>query len=238
MEEPSRRQLQVDGEPSQRHPQRDDHFHPKMNPRQRPMDKPNMALRYPINAPKREHCLCITITLLLIGVIILILWLAYHPTKPHFTVASAAIYGLNTTSPPLMAITMQFTILIRNPNRRVSIYFDRLNAFVSYRDQPITPHVMLPPLYLEKHSTVAVSPVLGGSPVPVSPEVSSGLVQDEGYGVVAIKLAFLGRLKWKAGDIRSAHYGIYVKCDMLVGLKKGFVGQVPLLGNPVCEVDM
>ncbi|MED6181945.1 hypothetical protein PIB30_024134 [Stylosanthes scabra] len=238
-------QTDDDDEPTQHHqPQHGrPHFQPKMNPHQRNMhmEKPNMANpRYypPTNRPKREHYLCLIVTLLLLGIIILIIWLAYHPTKPHFTVASAAIFGLNATSPPLLAVTMQFSILIRNPNRRVSIYFDSLNAFVSYRDQPITPRVMLPPLYLEKHSTVALSPVIGGSPVPVSPEVSNGLIQDEGYGVVGLKLAFLGRLKWKAGDIRSAHYSIYVKCDMLVGLKKGFVGQVPLLGSPICNVDM
>ncbi|XP_061340881.1 NDR1/HIN1-like protein 12 [Gastrolobium bilobum] len=196
-----------------------------------------LTSRYRPNAPKREHCICITIFILLLGIIILILWLAYHPSKPRFSVTSAAIYGLNATTPPLMSIAMQFTILITNPNKRVSIYFDRLSALVSYRNQPITPHVMLPPLYLEKHSTVSLSPEIGGTPVPVSEEVSNGLVMDEMNGVVALKLVFLGRLKWESGDIKSAHYGLYVKCDLLVGLRKDFVGQVPLLGAPLCDAD-
>lgn len=73
--------------------------------------------------------------------------------------------------------------------------------------------------------------------MPVSPDVSNGLVMDETYGAVGVKLAFLGRLRWKTGDIKSAHYWLYVKCDLLLGLKKGVVGQVPILGSPVCEVD-
>ncbi|RDY07131.1 NDR1/HIN1-like protein 12, partial [Mucuna pruriens] len=189
------------------------------------------------NAPKREHCICITVFLLLLGIIILILWLAYHPSKPRFTVTSAAVYGLNATSPPLMSISMQFNVLIRNPNKRVSIYFDRLSAYVSYRNQPITPHVVLPPLFLEKHSAVALSPEIGGVPVPVTEDVSNGLALDETYGVVGVKLVLLGRLRWKAGEINSAHYGLYVKCDILMALRKGFVGQVPLLGAPLCDVD-
>jgi hypothetical protein len=233
-------------DPSPRHSQR--YFPIKMTPppqqqhqqnHQYPMEhKGNMFPRYRVpNAPKREHCICITIFFLLLGIIILILWLAYHPSKPHITVTSAAVYGLNATSPPFMSISMQFTIFIRNPNRRVSIYFDRLSAFVSYRNHPITPHVVLPSFFLEKHGTVSLSPELGGVPVPVSVEVLNGLMVDENYGVVGVKLIFQGRLKWKSGEIKSAHYGLYAKCDLLLGLKKGIVGQIPLIGAPVCDVD-
>ncbi|KEH18566.1 putative Late embryogenesis abundant protein, LEA-14 [Medicago truncatula] len=220
------------------------HQYPEMEqPRQQqrhqyPMEHKGMVPRYRVpNAPKREHCICITIFFLVLGIIILILWLAYHPSKPHITVTSAAIYSLNATSPPDMSISMQFTIFIRNPNKRVSIYFDRLSTFVSYRNHPITPHHMLPSLYLEKHETVSVSPVLGGVPVPVSVDVLNGLVLDENYGVVGVKLIFQGRLRWKTGEIKSAHYNMYAKCDLLLGLKKGLVGQIPLIGAPVCDVD-
>jgi hypothetical protein len=187
---------------------------------------------------RRAVCSCITIFLLLIGVTALTLWLVYRPHKPQFKVVGAAIYEINTSAPPLISITMQFSLVTRNPNKRVSIYYDRLSAFVSYRDQAITPQVMLPPLFHGRHSTVVVSPLVGGGPVPVSVEVANGLVEDEAYGVVGLRLALLGRLRWKAGAIRTRHYGVYVKCDVLVGLKKGFVGQVPLLGSPGCKVDI
>lgn len=74
--------------------------------------------------------------------------------------------------------------------------------------------------------------------MPVSVEVSNGLTMDEAYGVVGMKLVFLGRLRWKAGTIKSAHYRFYGKCDVLIGLKKGVVGQVPLLGTPPCNIDI
>lgn len=183
-------------------------------------------------------CTIITIFLLLVGVTALTLWLVYRPHKPQFKLVGAAIYELNTSSPPLISTTMQFTVITRNPNKRVSIYYDKLSVFVSYKDQAITPQVMLPPLYHRRHSTVAVSPVVGGGAVPVSVDVANGLVTDEAYGVVALRLVFLGRIRWKAGAIKTMHYGAYVKCDMLVGMKKGFVGQVPLLGAPSCKVDI
>lgn len=197
--------------------------------------------------PCRVLCTFISIFLLLAGVTALTLWLVYRPHKPQFSVVGAAIYQLNTSSsfssqlqqPPLVSTTMQFTVLTHNPNRRVSIYYDRLTAFVTYRNQAITPQLSLPPLFHGRRSTVALSPVLGGGQaVPVSPEVMNGLTVDEAYGVVGLRLVLLGRLRWKAGAIRTGHYGVHVKCDVLVGLKKGVVGQVPLLGTPGCKVDV
>ncbi|CAJ1976041.1 unnamed protein product [Sphenostylis stenocarpa] len=190
------------------------------------------------NDPKRAACTAITIFLLLAGVTLLVLWLVYRPHKPRFTVIGAAIYGINATTPPFISTTMQFSVLIKNPNRRVSIYYDRFSAFVSYRNQAITPQVLLPPLHQGKHTSVSVSPVIGGTPVPVSVEVSNGLMVDEAYGVVELTLIFQGRVRWKAGAIKTAHYGLYVKCDVLMGLKKGLVGPVPLLGVTPCDVDV
>ncbi|KDP28408.1 hypothetical protein JCGZ_14179 [Jatropha curcas] len=188
--------------------------------------------------PRRTLCTIITVFLLLAGLTILIVWLIYRPYKPQFTVVGAAIYDLNTSSPPFISTSMQFTLVTRNPNKRVSIIYDKLSAYVSYRDQAITPAIALPPLYHDTKSTVALSPVLGGSKVPVSADVANGLVMDESYGVVALRVVLLGRLRWKAGAIRTGRYGVYVKCDIWVGLKKGLIGQVPLLGSPKCKVDV
>ncbi|KAI6696745.1 hypothetical protein NL676_016864 [Syzygium grande] len=186
----------------------------------------------------RSVLAAVTILLLLVGVTALIVYLIYRPERPQFSVVGAAVYDLNATSPPVISTTMQFTLLIRNPNRRVSIYYDRLSAFVSYRNQAITPPASLPSLFHETRSTVELSPVLGGAAVPVAPEVGNGLEVDEAYGVVGLRVMVLGRLRYKAGAIRTGHYGFYVRCDVLVGLKKGFEGQVPLLASPPCKVDV
>ncbi|XP_008245646.1 PREDICTED: protein YLS9 [Prunus mume] len=225
-------------------PDKTHHHLPKMTEEEDHKKNPTTKKRYmassPIypSGPYRSICTCLSIFLLLAGVTALTLWLVYRPHKPQFTVVGAAVYDLNATSPPLISTTMQFTLVTHNPNRRVSIYYDRLYAFVSYKNQAITPQVALPSLVHEHRSTVAVSPVLGGRAVPVSLEVVNGLTMDEAYGVVGLRVVVMGRLRWKAGAIRTAHYGVYVKCDVLVGLKRGFVGQVPLLGNPSCQVDI
>ena len=162
---------------------------PKHQPKHHLPPEDSMAKGYSPNDQRRALCSCLTVFLLLAGITVLVLWLVYRPYKPRFTVVGAAIYGLNATGPPLMSTTMQFTILIRNPNRRVSIYYDKLSAFVSYKNQAITPQVVLPPLYLEKHSTVSLSPVIGSSLVPVSLEVTNGLAMERLVEVAPVPIA-------------------------------------------------
>jgi hypothetical protein len=194
--------------------------------------------RYGGGSARRSLCAFLAILVLLAGVTALIVWLVYRPNKPKFAVTTAAIYDLNTTTAPLLTSSMQFTIVTRNPNPRTSIYYDDLSIYVSYRNQQITPPLYLPPLHQATKSTVAMSPVLNGGGVPVSAEVVNGLTMDETYGVVSFRVVLIGKLRWKAGAIKTGRYGVYVKCDVWVGLKKGFVGRVPLLGSPQCNVDV
>ncbi|KAK4767317.1 hypothetical protein SAY86_015067 [Trapa natans] len=201
------------------------------------MDKEKRSGRaYDLAGTRRRICGAIAILLFLAGLTALIVYLVYRPHKPQFSVIGAAVYNLNTSAPPLVSATMQFTIAARNPNRRVSIYYDRLSAYVSYRNQAITLPLALPPLHQGKRTTVAVSPVLGGTAVPVAADVANGLAVDEAYGVVGLMVVVMGRLRWKAGAIRTGHYGLYVRCDVMVGLK-GAMGQPPLLGSSGCKVD-
>ncbi|CAH8273538.1 unnamed protein product [Arabidopsis lyrata] len=151
----------------------------------------------------RAICGAIFTVLILLGIIALILWLVYRPHKPRLTVVGAAIYDLNFTAPPLISTSVQFSVLARNPNRRVSIHYDKLSMYVTYKDQIITPPLPLPPLRLGHKSTVVIAPVMGGNGIPVSPEVANGLKNDEAYGVVLMRVVILGRLRWKAGAIKT-----------------------------------
>ncbi|XP_047320824.1 NDR1/HIN1-like protein 1 [Impatiens glandulifera] len=208
-------------------------------------DEISSSNNYPPNKTRQNIFAGITIFLLLIVIIALILWLVYRPQTPIFTVVSVSIYALNVTLQPVSSVSasVQFTIVTRNPNQRVSIFYDRLSTVVSYHNRPITPPVELPPLFHEKRSTVILSPVMGGTklmgfPVPVPEEVSNGLSEDlEGFGMVQIGVVVTGKLRWKAGFILTTRKSVVVRCDVAVGFKKWFSGQVPLLSSSnVCHV--
>ncbi|CAI9764120.1 unnamed protein product [Fraxinus pennsylvanica] len=224
-------------EPSQAHPPEASPKMTKDDPKKQPQPRHTFASRYMIRDQHRALSTFVIIFLVLAGITALIVWLVNCPHDPKFKVVSLAIYGLNFTSPPYVSTTMQFTVVTRNPNKRVSFYYDQLSAFVSYKNQVITPPLSLPPLYHDSKSTVALSPVLGGGAVPVSVEVANGLMMDQSYGVVNLKLILIGKVRYKGGATRTRHHGVHVSCDVFAGFKKGFTGQVPLLGSSECQVD-
>ncbi|CAH8254252.1 unnamed protein product [Arabidopsis lyrata] len=72
----------------------------------------------------------------------------------------------------------------------------------------------------------------------LSPEVANGLKNDEAYGVVLMRVVILGRLRWKAGAIKTGRYGFYARCDVWLRFNPSPNGQVPLLAPSTCKVDV
>lgn len=190
---------------------------------------------YQLSYRRRPILTTIAIFFLLAAIAVLLVWLVYHPTPPSFVVVDAAVLDMNATSSNAVSATIRFTVAAHNPNRRVSIYYDRMTAYVAYRNEAITPPLPLPSLFQGHGSTVATGATLSGAAVPVSRSSAAGLAREGAYGLVGLRLVLLGRLRWKAGAIRSGRYGLYVKCDLMVGVKKGHERQAPLLGNPDCS---
>lgn len=205
--------------------------------------------------PLRMLCFAVLVILLAAGITALVLYLVYRPTRPAFTVTSVAVYSLyNATSPTAgpaggsptaLAASFQFTLVIRNPNGRSAARYDRLAAYVAYRGEAITAPSAMPPLVQDADSAVVVAPALGSggaAPVPVSPDTEAALATDVSFGVVALRLVVLGRVRFVSGPFRSGWHSMYARCDLLVGVRKGAGGaalhEAPLLGNPACAVDM
>ncbi|GER37300.1 late embryogenesis abundant protein [Striga asiatica] len=183
------------------------------------------------------------IILLLAATTVLILWLVYRPHQPKFHVISAALQQLNATYSPTPSVSaaVQLTVVARNPNRHVVLLYDNLSALVSYLGQPITPPAPLPPLRHGTKSTVALSPVLGGGgAVPAPPELVGQLLAAPDGGVAGMRLVIDGRIRYRADGptFKRGWRGVRVRCDLVVGrLTVGFVGQLPLLKSPPCDVD-
>uniref|UniRef100_A0A0E0HDG4 Late embryogenesis abundant protein LEA-2 subgroup domain-containing protein n=1 Tax=Oryza nivara TaxID=4536 RepID=A0A0E0HDG4_ORYNI len=211
--------------------------------------------------PARTLCFVVLVVILLAGITALVLYLVYRPSRPAFAVNSVAVYSLSLNDtgngagaggPATLAVSFQLTLVIRNPNGRSAARYDRLAAYVAYRGEPITAPAPMPPLVQDADSAVAVAPVLGAAapPVPVSPDTAAALATDVSYGVVALRVVVLGRVRFVSGPFRSGWHSMYARCDLLVGVRKslqaaggggggaGAGPEAPLLGNPTCAVDM
>ncbi|KAL3850263.1 hypothetical protein ACJIZ3_012145 [Penstemon smallii] len=154
--------------------------------------------------------------IILILFIILLIYLILRPTKPHFVLQDATVYGFNLSSPNLLTTNIQITISSRNPNERIGIYYDRVDVYASYHSQQITLPTLLPPTY-QGHKDIAVwSPFLNGDTVPVAPYLAVSLNQDQFAGTVLVNIKIDGRIRWKVGTFVSGKYHLFVNCPAYI----------------------
>lgn len=158
----------------------------------------------------------ILIFLLIVLLTILIIWAALKPTKPSFILQDVTVYAFNASVPNFLTTNFQVTIVSRNPNGKIGVYYDRLDTYVDYRNQQVTYRTAIPPSY-QGHKEVNVwSPFVYGNNVPVAPFNFDGLSQDQSNGNVLVTIKMDGRVRWKVGSFISGRYHIYVRCPAYI----------------------
>ncbi|KAK7371206.1 hypothetical protein VNO78_36774 [Psophocarpus tetragonolobus] len=157
--------------------------------------------------------------ILVVLMVILLIWIILRPRKPRFILEDATVYGLKlSSSTQTMNMTMQVTVMALNPNKRIGIYYTKLDAYASYRGQQVSMATALPPTYQGHRETTVWSPFLYGAAVPVSPLTLQILQQDKVSGGLLLNVKVNGRLKWKVGTWLSALYHLNVNCPAYIKL--------------------
>ncbi|KAK4773607.1 hypothetical protein SAY87_028626 [Trapa incisa] len=190
--------------------------------------------------------------LVLILLTIFIVFLILRPSKPSFILQDATVYEFNASSslpvaaaaspdPSFLNSNIQTTVSSRNPNDRIGIYYDQLDAYASYRGQQVTLPVLLPESYQGHKEVIEWSPFLLGRSVPLPPYTGDALAQDLNEGMVLLNVKIDGRVKWKVGTWISGSYHLHVNYPALLMLKTSAAG--PGLSMKVqlsqhCTVDV
>ncbi|KAI9107689.1 hypothetical protein K1719_021352 [Acacia pycnantha] len=195
--------------------------------------------------------------IVLILFVIFLIWVILRPSKPNFILQDATLFNFNLSSSPatgssaieppsltpnIITITMQVTLLARNPNDRIGIYYQKLDVYASYRNQQISLGTMLPATYQGHNDVTVWSPFLYGTAVPVSPYVLQSLTQDQNAGGVLVNVKVMGRVKWKVGSWVSGKYHLYVNCPAYIRLAGDGIGAAgPAIKYQImqsCSVDV
>ncbi|OMO97793.1 Late embryogenesis abundant protein, LEA-14 [Corchorus olitorius] len=143
---------------------------------------------------------------------IFIIWLILHPSKPQFSLKEADIYQLNLSGPHLLNSSIQLTLLSKNPNKKVGIYYDELHAYASYKGQQITVDSSLPPFYQGHEESNLLTASLEGTGLPVAPSFGYEVGRDQTAGRIILNLKVNGKLRWKVGTWVSGKYRFNVNC--------------------------
>lgn len=150
--------------------------------------------------------------LLSLSALIFLVWLLLHPTKPQFSLKQVDVYLLNLSAPHLLNSSIQATLLSTNPNKKVGVYYDILQVYVSYKGQQITLHTSLPPFYQAHEESDLLSASLVGNGLPVAPSFGYEVGRDQMAGNLALNLKGNGCLRWKVGTWVSGRYRFNINC--------------------------
>ncbi|XP_073526254.1 uncharacterized protein [Phyllobates terribilis] len=169
------------------------------------------------------------IFVLVLLLLALILWLVLRPaSKPVFLLQDATVHTFNLTGypPNFITSTFQLTVQCRNPNGRISIYYDSLMVYATYRTQQITAPTSFPPTYQDTNGINVWSPYVTGVLVPIAPYVGQAISQDQTAGNILINFQMNGRLRWKVGAFVSATYNLHVNCPAYITVANSNAGAV------------
>ncbi|RDX76939.1 NDR1/HIN1-like protein 10, partial [Mucuna pruriens] len=169
--------------------------------------------------------------IVLVGLAILIFWLVVQPRSYKFYVTETDLtqfeyYTNNNT----LHYNMVLNFTARNPNKKLSIYYDKVEALAFYEgtrfgNSDVVTHMNSFRQY--KKSTDPMRAVFLGQKVVVfDNDQVSKLNQDKSAGDYDIYVKLYFRIRFRLGDVISHDYKPKVKCHIKVPFTK--IGTVTL----------
>lgn len=153
--------------------------------------------------------------ILVVGIAILVFWLIVRPTALKFHVVDASLSQFNITNDNMLHYNLQLNMTIRNPNKKIGIYYDHIEARAFYDDQRFS-SVILTPFYQGHKNTTTLNPVFQGQ--MLVPSALSEYNQDKTDGKFDIQVKLYLRIRFKVGRVKTNKYKPKIKCNFEVPL--------------------
>jgi hypothetical protein len=159
----------------------------------------------------------LTLVLIALGVVALVLWLVYQPSRLKAYVDSAQLTrfdlaGDNNVSRLRFDLTV--VVSIRNPNRRQDVLYRRLEAVALYGGERIGRAADLPRMRQPRKSTVEMRPGFHGvGAAAVSPAAAVLFRREKEEGFLGIGVKLHARMRLKASVVDSVEYRPDVDCS-------------------------
>ncbi|XP_018846127.1 NDR1/HIN1-like protein 26 [Juglans regia] len=180
-----------------------------------------------------------TVLFAILGLVFLITWLVLKPRLPEFRVDSVSASPLNTTGSQLTA-AWNITLVVRNPNTKLSIYYDRLQASVVYRDLSQISTMPLPPFFQPKRNETRVRFQLGVVGQYVGEDVATEISDERAGGSVGFGITVFAWMRFRTGSWwRTSQSLLRVYCDRVqIGFDPSKASGSLTSQPGSCEVDL
>ncbi|KAK9170324.1 hypothetical protein Syun_002464 [Stephania yunnanensis] len=176
--------------------------------------------------------------LLIVGAITFIVWIVLRPKLPVVILSSASLTSLSANSSlSQLSANWDVSLLFRNPNNKIKLFYDQIDASVFYRSDFLA-DTALPPMYVAKRNETRLAAGFSARSVYVSDKALRALLDERGRGAVSFNLRMLAGVRFKAGAWRTRRRLMRVFCgDVKIGVSSNGAGAL-IGGAKECEVSV
>ncbi|XP_068664132.1 NDR1/HIN1-like protein 10 [Aristolochia californica] len=174
--------------------------------------------------------------IIIAGIIALIVWLALRPAKIKVHVQTAELSQFNLTNGNLLHYNLSLSVSVRNPNKRIGIYYDRLEARAFYKGHRLDSR-FLPTFYQGHKNTTMLYPAFNGQQLVVldSQDVND-FEQQRREGRFEVDVKIYARIRFKVGKVKTNHYTPDAECELRMPLTTGG-SAVGGFSRTKCDID-
>ncbi|KAF3455152.1 hypothetical protein FNV43_RR05600 [Rhamnella rubrinervis] len=149
--------------------------------------------------------------IILVGIAVLIIWLVVRPRHLVYTVEDGSIHSFNIADNHLNS-TFDFILRAYNPNNKVSVYYDSIEARVEYDDQTLASDAVQP--FFQPHKNVTRFEVkLKSQSVALFGSMPKDLKLERSSGGVELSVQIKAKIRFKVGAWKSRHMILRVYCS-------------------------
>ncbi|ERN16148.1 hypothetical protein AMTRI_Chr11g95490 [Amborella trichopoda] len=155
-----------------------------------------------------------------LGIVALVVWLVLRPNKVKFYAENASLTQFNLSGTNNLQYNLQLDISIRNPNKRIGIYYDKVDAMAYYEGERFG-WAPLPAFYQGHKNTTVIQPKFTGQQLLLlnSHEVAQfGHSTSQGFFYIDVKLYLRVRFKVGSFKIKTKRFSPEIECDLRIPL--------------------
>ncbi|GLT47701.1 hypothetical protein SLA2020_213730 [Shorea laevis] len=179
----------------------------------------------------------IVTAVIILGLAALIFWLIFRPNIVKFHVTDASLTQFNLASDNYLHYNLAVNITVRNPNKKIGIYYDRIEANAYYEDQRFATQ-QLTQFYQGHKNTSYLNPSFQGQKlVLLGADGVSEYNQEKNSGVYSIDVKLNLRVRFKLGKLKTWRFKPKIECDLKVPLSSSDGGLVGGAETTKCKID-
>ncbi|XP_043716635.1 NDR1/HIN1-like protein 10 [Telopea speciosissima] len=162
----------------------------------------------------RSLTITIIVVIVIMGAISLIIWLIIRPRVPEFQLDSASVSYFNVSTSNLTA-NWDLGFTIRNPNKKLSVYYDSFFVNMLYGREDLA-ETSLPPFDQGTRNQTTLRAKFAAASTYVEDNAAKSMAADRSLGAVNFNVKLVSWVRFKSGGWRTKRHLMSVHCRVRV----------------------